>query len=140
MLSFWLFRPSSRQLLLAYWIPTWMERPQRKISLIPQQSSVFTPWLPNANNVVSLEETATFPNMIFPQEQIQNLMTLANSISTSNISSNSNSTSTANTTSTSSNIFTSFYYNTYHSPHQFNWIIDFGATDHIICSPQFSLP
>lgn len=79
-----------------------MERPQRKRSFLPQSIGGFTPQLPTANNVVSLKQNTSYPNMIFLQELIQNLITLANSLSTSN----NNPTSAINTTSTLGNAFT----------------------------------
>ncbi|KAG7960006.1 hypothetical protein I3843_10G099300 [Carya illinoinensis] len=53
--------------------------------------------LPNANFASSMEQNLNNPSMFFSQEQIQNLMTLANSLSTSSINSNP----AANTVSTS---------------------------------------
>ncbi|KAL6320900.1 hypothetical protein AAG906_010709 [Vitis piasezkii] len=53
--------------------------------------------LPTANNTNVLEQNSSNSNMIFSQEQIQNLLTLANSLS----SSNTNSNATANVASTS---------------------------------------
>ncbi|KAF5459716.1 hypothetical protein F2P56_019638, partial [Juglans regia] len=53
--------------------------------------------LPNANSASSLEQNSTIPNIPFSQEQIQNLITLANSLSNSSINSNS----AVNTASTS---------------------------------------
>ncbi|RVX14099.1 hypothetical protein CK203_011426 [Vitis vinifera] len=53
--------------------------------------------LPTANNTNVLEQNSSNSNMIFSQEQIQNLLTLANNLS----SSNTNSNATVNVASTS---------------------------------------
>ncbi|RVW16870.1 Retrovirus-related Pol polyprotein from transposon RE1 [Vitis vinifera] len=85
--------------------------------------------LPTANNTNVLEQNSSNSNMIFSQEQIQNLLTLANNLS----SSNTNSNATANVASTSG---TSFFCNTVSSSkNQFTWILDTGEIDHMICSP-----
>ncbi|XP_041004094.1 uncharacterized protein LOC121249450 [Juglans microcarpa x Juglans regia] len=88
--------------------------------------------LPNANNASSLEQNSNIPNIAFSQEQIHNLITLANSLSTSPINPNH----AVNIASTSGNHFTSCLAAdslNNNSP----WILDTGATYHMICSPQF---
>ncbi|KAF5445279.1 hypothetical protein F2P56_034343 [Juglans regia] len=97
---------------------------------IPTQYGDANSQLPIANNSSSLEANLNFPN-IFSQEQIQNFMTLANSLSSSHINPNA----IANTASTSGNpsshnIVSSF-------KNHSSWILDTGATDHMIYSPHF---
>jgi hypothetical protein len=74
-----------------------------------------------------LEQNSGIPNIVFSQEQIQNLLTLANSISNSNLN------STAKDASASGISFSCHTISS--SQNQFTWILDTGATDHIICSP-----
>ncbi|XP_042988594.1 uncharacterized protein LOC122316121 [Carya illinoinensis] len=87
--------------------------------------------LPNANFASSMEQNLNNPSMFFSQEQIQNLMTLANSLSISSINSNP----AANTVSTSGNNPILYSANVSLNPIS-PWILDTGATDHMICSPH----
>lgn len=85
--------------------------------------------LPIANNVSSLEQDASNPNMIFSQEQIQNLITLANSLS------NTNPNPVANVASASCIPFICYTATT--SKNSFSWILDTGTIVHMICCPDF---
>ncbi|KAF5449041.1 hypothetical protein F2P56_029529, partial [Juglans regia] len=108
--------------------PGWKGPRGKRFNSTPTAATNFQK-LPTANNTTVLEQNSSNPNIIFSQEQIQNLLTLANSLSSSNINSNA----TANVASTSGN---SFSCNTVSlSKNQFTWILDTGATDHMICSP-----
>jgi len=83
--------------------------------------------LPTAHNTVVSDQHQDTPNIVFSQEQIQNLLTLANSISNSKLN------NTAKELSVSG---ISFSCHTNSSPqNRFTWILDTGATDHMICSP-----
>ncbi|KAF5472443.1 hypothetical protein F2P56_009162 [Juglans regia] len=97
--------------------------------VFPTQHGNANTKLPTANIASSLESESSISN-IFSQEQIQNLLSLANSLSHTHINSNS----TANIASTSGIIscHTAFVGKN-NSP----WILDTGATDHMICSPHF---
>ncbi|KAG6676552.1 hypothetical protein I3842_15G157400 [Carya illinoinensis] len=75
--------------------PGW-KGPRGKRSFLTSSGGA-VPRLPIANNVSCLEQNPSISNMIFSQEQIQNLLTLANSLSNSNITP----TATANVASTS---------------------------------------
>jgi hypothetical protein len=84
--------------------------------------------LPIAHNTVASEQKQEPPNIVFSQEQMQNLLTLANSISNSKLH------NTAKEQVSVSGI--SFSCHTNSSPqNNFTWILDTGATDHMICSP-----
>lgn len=54
--------------------------PKGKISLLSQSHGAINQCPTNASNTVSLEQNLNFPNIIFFQEQIQNLLTLANNL------------------------------------------------------------
>jgi hypothetical protein len=83
--------------------------------------------LPTAHNTVVSDQHQDTPNIVFSQEQMQNLLTLANSISNSKLN------NTAKEVSVSG---ISFSCHTNSSPqNRFTWILDTGATDHMICSP-----
>ncbi|RVX08728.1 Retrovirus-related Pol polyprotein from transposon RE1 [Vitis vinifera] len=108
--------------------PRWKRPRGKRFNSTPTAAKNFQR-LPTANNTNVLEQNSSNSNMIFSQEQIQNLLTLANSLS----SSNTNSNATVNVASTLGN---SFFCNTVSSSkNQFTWILDTGATDHMICSP-----
>ena len=99
---------------------------RKKIATMPQTSINFQR-LPTAHNTVVLEQHLDTPNIVFSQEQMQNLLTLANSISNSKIN---------NTAKEVSTLGISFSCHTVSSPqNKFSWILDTGATDHMICSP-----
>ena len=83
--------------------------------------------LSTANNIVVLKRNSGTPNIVFSQEQIQNLFTLTNSISNSNLN------STTNVASASGMSFSCHTISS--SQNQFTWILDTRATNHIICSP-----
>ena len=83
--------------------------------------------LPTTHNTVAFEQLQDTPNIVFSQEQMHNLLTLANSISNSKLN------------NTAKEVYASgisFSCHTISSPqNKFTWILDTGATDHMICSP-----
>ncbi|XP_073260909.1 uncharacterized protein [Populus alba] len=98
----------------------------KRLATMPHTSKNFQR-LPTAHHTTALQPHLDTPNIVFSQEQMQNLLTLANSISSSKLN------NTATEVSTSG---ISFSCHTTSSPHNsFSWILDTGATDHIICSP-----
>ncbi|XP_057975462.1 uncharacterized protein LOC131162874 [Malania oleifera] len=105
--------------------PRW-KGPRGKKIITPQNGNTNTN-LSNANIASSLELNSSISN-IFSQEQIQNLLSLANSLSNTNV------TPTANTVSTSGIISCHVVSADKNSS---PWILDIGATDHMICSPHF---
>ena len=84
--------------------PRWKGPRGKRFNSTPTAAKKFQR-LPTANNTNVLEQNSSNSNMIFSQEQIQNLLTLANSLSNSNANSNA----TSNVASISGN---SFFYNT----------------------------
>jgi len=82
--------------------------------------------LSTANNTVVLEQNSGTPDVVFSQEQIQNLLTLANSISNSKLNSTAKD-AFASGMSLSCHTISS-------SHNQFTLILDTGVIDHMICS------
>jgi len=82
--------------------------------------------LSTAHNTAVLEQHLDTPNIVFSQEQMQNLLTLANNISNLKINNTHKEVSTASI---------SFSCHIVSSPQNVSWILDTGATDHMICSP-----
>ncbi|XP_057958660.1 uncharacterized protein LOC131151433 [Malania oleifera] len=105
--------------------PGW-KGPRGKKIITPQNGNTNTN-LSNANVASSLEFNSSISN-IFSQEQIQNLLSLANGLSNTNV------TPIANTVSTSGIISCHVVSADKNSS---PWILDTGATDHMICSPHF---
>lgn len=68
-------------MLPAYKVSIRLEGSQRKKrSIFPQSTEALNSQSPNANNAVSLEQNTNSPNIIYSQEKIQNLFTLANNL------------------------------------------------------------
>ncbi|XP_073268340.1 uncharacterized protein [Populus alba] len=106
--------------------PGWKGPRGKRLATMPHTSKNFQR-LPTAHHTTALQPHLDTPNIVFSQEQMQNLLTLANSISSSKLN------NTATEVSTSG---ISFSCHTASSPHNsFSWILDTGATDHMICSP-----
>jgi len=114
-------------MFLGYWISSWMEGAKReKICTMPHANKNLQK-LPTTHNTAVLEQHLDTPNIGFSQEQMQNPLTLANSISNSKLN---------NITQEVSTSGISFSCHTISSPqNKFTWILDTGATDHMICSP-----
>ncbi|XP_073263057.1 uncharacterized protein [Populus alba] len=106
--------------------PGWKGPRGKRLATMPHTSKNFQR-LPTAHHTTALQPHLDTPNIVFSQEQMQNLLTLANSISSSKLN------NTATEVSTSG---ISFSCHTASSPHNnFSWILDTGAIDHMICSP-----
>ncbi|XP_073265499.1 uncharacterized protein [Populus alba] len=107
--------------------PGWKGPKGKRIATMPHINRNYqTP--PIAQNAVVSEQKQEPPNIIFSQEQMQNLLTLANSISNSKLH------HSAKEQESASGI--SFSCHTNFSPqNKFTWILDTGATDHMICNP-----
>jgi hypothetical protein len=106
--------------------PRWKGQEEKRFVSTPTIGKNFQR-LSIANNIVVLEQNSGTPNIVFSQEHIQNLFTLTNSISNSNLN------STPNVASASGMSFSCHTISS--SQNQFTWILDTGATNHIICSP-----
>jgi len=108
--------------------PGW-KGPRGKIFVATPYISKHFQRISTANNIVVLEQNSGTPNIVFSQEQIQNLLSLTNSISNSNLN------STAKDASASSISFSCHTISS--SQNQFTWILDTGATNHMICTLFF---
>ena len=98
----------------------------KRFATMPQTSRNFQR-IPTEHNTAVLEPHLDTPNIVFSQEQMQNLLTLTNSISNSKIN---------NTTKEVSTSGISVSCHTISSPqNRFSLILDTGATYHMICSP-----